>query len=153
VSETDQAAPGQNVAFSSQPLEQSHPALGDNGPVSEEKLSAGEIQSAPPAPLEDDTRLSEAAPMAPPPAERVIEQPQETVTAPATATVLNIPAIPGALEPIELPSGLAQVETDPNKLNHAAGDAEPLMPPRPPRMRTLPVSPANEPLEQIETRK
>ena len=58
---------------------------------------------------------------------------------------------PVAPQPLVLPDGLDQVETDVEKLRSAASKVAPPAPPRPPRVRpVLPVI-SNEPLVQVET--
>ena len=98
-----------------------------------------------PAPVEQEPAAAPA--YAAPPAyteERVIEAPRP---------MGGIPSAPVALEPIVLPEGLEQVETDPEKVRIAASRVEPPQPPRPPRVRA-PLPPiSNEPLIQVETRK
>ncbi len=82
----------------------------------------------------------ERAPVTP---ENVIEMsPRVAKSVPLTAAPL----------PLVLPPDLAQVETDPAKIN-AASRAEPPAPPRPPRVRPPLPSVSNEPLAQVETRK
>jgi ribonuclease E len=104
-----------------------------------------EIETPPPA--QDVTpsheEIQRFAPDAPPPApfERVVE-----ISVPV-AEVRVTPA------PIALPADLELVETNPEKLRTAATRVEPPAPPRPPRVRPMPVPVVNEPLEQVETRK
>ena len=58
---------------------------------------------------------------------------------------------PVAPQPLVLPDGLDQIETDTEKLHSAASKVAPPAPPRPPRVRpALPVI-SNEPLVQVET--
>ena len=75
--------------------------------------------------------------------ERVVEftPPQQVVA----------PVAPVAPQPLVLPDGLDQIETDTEKLHSAASEAAHAAPPRPPRVRpALPVI-SNEPLVQVET--
>jgi ribonuclease E len=61
------------------------------------------------------------------------------------------PVAPVAPQPLVLPDGLDQIETDTEKLRSAASKVAPPAPPRPPRVRpVLPVI-SNEPLVQVET--
>jgi uncharacterized protein (DUF58 family) len=58
---------------------------------------------------------------------------------------------PVAPQPLVLPDGLDQIETDTEKLHRAASKVADAAPPRPPRVRpALPVI-SNEPLMQVET--
>jgi len=59
----------------------------------------------------------------------------------------------GLVESIQLPPGLVQIETDPEKVREAASRVEPEPPPRPPRVRPPLAAISDEPLVQIETRK
>jgi hypothetical protein len=61
------------------------------------------------------------------------------------------PVAPVAPQPLVLPDGLDQIETDTEKLHRAASKVAAAAPPRPPRVRpALPVI-SNEPLVQVET--
>jgi hypothetical protein len=61
------------------------------------------------------------------------------------------PVAPVAPQPLVLPDGLDQIETDTEKLHRAASKVADAAPPRPPRVRpALPVI-SNEPLVQVET--
>ena len=61
------------------------------------------------------------------------------------------PVAPVAPQPLVLPNGLDQIETDAEKLRSAASKVAPPAPPRPPRVRpALPVI-SKEPLVQVET--
>jgi hypothetical protein len=106
----------------------------------------------------EDEEVHHAQPVAPvepehqpqsatePVAERVIEQVAVTTPPPA-------PAVPVSANPIVLPPGLTQIETDAEKLRIAASRVTPPSPPRPPRVRPpLPRMHAG-PLVQVETRK
>lgn len=96
---------------------------------------------------EPEERPAQPAAVVEPVAERVIEH------AVAAPTVSTPPAPPAVSEPIVLPPGLSQVETDAEKVRIAANMVDPAPPPRPPRVRP-PLQPiSSEPLAQVETRK
>ena len=119
-------------------------------------VSAVEPQVAGQAPVKAEAEVASAPAVAATPVaaapytsvaseERVVEfsAPQPVVA----------PAAPVALEPIVLPHGLDQVETDPEKLRIAASKVAPPAPPRAPRVRPLLPPISNEPLVQVETRR
>ena len=86
--------------------------------------------------------------MAEPVAERVIEQVEDAIP-----QVISAPAVPRTADPIVLPPGLSQVETDAEKMRIAASRVAPPPPPRPPRVRP-PLPPMSTgPLIQVETSK